>query len=324
MIYRQIPKINQPLSAFVYGTNAKMTGEDTPAAVDILDAAYEAGFRCFDTANSYGHSEENIGKWLSLRGNREHIVLLDKGCNPTQKGSADIFSKETIQEQLLHSLDVLQTDHVEMYALHRDDPSKPVDEIIETLNELQAEGKIGQFGASNWTLPRLLQANQYASQHGLSTFSFVSPAYSLAVYEKDPWQGSVSISGSQNTDYRTWLEDTQMPVFNYSALARGFLSGKYCTTDKKPIEDCLGWGTIQEYRSKENIERLQRTEKMAAKKNATVSQIALAWLLAQPLNLFPLVGPSTKEHIDELISAFHIQLNQKECDWLLNGGDTPR
>ena len=77
MIYKQIPEINQPLSAFVYGTNAKMTGEDTPAAVDILDAAYEAGFRCFDTANSYGHSEENIGKWLSLRGTREHIVLLD-------------------------------------------------------------------------------------------------------------------------------------------------------------------------------------------------------------------------------------------------------
>lgn len=318
MLYEKLEGISAPLSRLVYGTNAKMSAEDSALASDCLDMAWEAGFRTFDTAHSYGNSERNIGLWLTKKRVRSEMVILDKGCNPGQAGSNDVFSRKTIQEQLKMSLDRLQTDYVDMYMLHRDDEKKPVDEIVETLNELKEEGKVLRFGGSNWKMYRVKQANDYAKKHGLCGFSILSPAYSLADYVNDPWGGSVSISGEENKGYREWLVENQMPVFNYSALARGFLSGKFRSEEKEHIQQYLFEGTIKEYLSAANLMRLERAEKLAGKKGAFVSQICLAWLLAQKLNLFPLVSPSTKEHIMEVTSSLDVHLSEDECKWLYN------
>lgn len=320
MKYKRIDGIEKDISQLVYGANPKTCGEDTETAIEALDIAYHAGFRTLDTAHAYGMCESNIGKWMVRRGNRDDIAILDKGCNPTERGSLDVLSAATVKEQFAHSLDALQTDHVELYALHRDDESKPVDEIIEVLNELKSDGKIQRFGTSNWKLYRILQANQYAEEHGLEPFSVISPAYNLADYVYDPWMGSVSICGNRNKDLKIWAQEHQIPVFNYSSLARGFLSGKYRTDRSVPIEKCLAWGTIQEYSSNANLERLAKAEKLSAEKDATVSQIALAWLLAQPLNIFPLVSLSSEEHILEISKAFDISLSREECRWLREVG----
>ncbi|MCR5626925.1 MAG: aldo/keto reductase, partial [Lachnospiraceae bacterium] len=263
MKYTNIDEINKPLSRFVYGTTSASFEGDEPKAFDSLDAAWEAGFRVFDTAHSYGEAERVLGKWLEKRGCREETVILDKGLNPGQKGFDDVYSADTIREQFKMSLDRLQTDHVEMYILHRDDPTKPVDEIVEVLNELKADGKIIRFGGSNWTMKRTKEANAYAEKHGLIPFSVCSPSYSLAKLENDPWGGSVTLTGDDNKPFRDWLTQNQMPVFNYSALARGYLSGKYHSDDSIPIEACLGSGTIAEYKSEENRLRLGRIEKLA-------------------------------------------------------------
>lgn len=316
MQYITLEGISAPLSRMIFGTNARMVTDDSGEAAECLDMAWEIGFRAFDTAHSYGTSEQNIGAWLSKRGNRSNMVILDKGCNPGQSGSADTFSGKTVREQLKMSLDRLQTDYVDIYALHRDDESKPVDEIVETLHALKEEGKIRRFGGSNWKMYRVRQANEYAEKHGMSGFSVLSPAYSLADYVHDPWGGSVTLSGEENKGYRDWLTQTQMPVLNYSSLARGFLSGRFRSVDEKDIGKYLKEGTIKEYYDAANITRLKRAEELAGKKGATVSQICLAWLFAQELNLFPLAAPSTEAHMKEVTASLDIQLTKEECEWL--------
>lgn len=307
-------------SKLVYGTgNNVIMGEDEGAAIACMDLAWENGFTIYDTAYAYGNAEKNIGKWMALRGHREEMILMDKGCNPGQKGSEDIMSAELIRGQNEESLERLQTDYVDFYVLHRDEPGYPVGEIIDVLNALKEEGKIHRFGVSNWSLERLQEANSYAKSHGLAGFSVYSPAYSLAELSGDPWGRSVTLSGRQNADARKWCQDNHMPVFPYSSLARGFLSGKFRTDREKPIEECLWWAPIEEYDTKENRERLKRAEKMADEKGAAVSQIALAWLLRQPLIIYPIVSPSSDIHMKENIRALDISLTQEECKWLLEG-----
>ncbi len=320
MKYKTIPGIDKPLSALTYGTPYTATNIATREdAFRSYDQAWAAGFRTFDTAHSYGSGEETLGAWLESRGHRDKAIILDKGCNPGQEGSPDIFCAQTIRDQVDQSLRRLRTDHVELYILHRDDPAEPVDGIVEELNRLKREGKILRFGGSNWTLERVQAANQYASSHGLEGFTAVSPAYSLAEYMSDPWGGSVSLSGDGQRPYRKWLEETHTPVFCYSSLGRGYLSGKFRTDGDKPIEECIGRGSILEYDAPANRGRLARAERLAREKGCAVSQICLAWLLRQPLNLFPIVAPTTGAHILEAVGALDVDLSEKECDWLLRG-----
>lgn len=316
----QIEGMDSPLSRLVYGTGtAILEGDDQQAAFACLDMAWEAGFRVFDTAHSYKRAEENLGAWMDKRGVREEIVLLDKGCNPGQNGSEDIFSADTIRSHIAESLRRLKTEKVEFYILHRDDETKPVDEIVEVLNEYKDRGIIGKFGGSNWRLPRILQANEYAGKHGLTGFEVISPCFSLAELATDPWGGSISMARRENEDLRKWAEKEAVCVFPYSALARGFLSGKYRTDGQKTIEECLGWGTIAEYDCPKNRKRLQRAEQLADRKGHTVSQICLAWLLAQDMQVFPIVSPTKESHVKDNAEALQIVLDQEEVTWLENG-----
>ena len=320
MQYRHLDGIAQPLSVLTYGTPSTATDARTrDEAFRSYDLAWEAGFRTFDTAHSYGAGEETLGTWLKSRGHRDEAVILDKGCNPGQIGSPDVFSAQTIREQLECSFRRLQTDHVELYILHRDDSSKLVGPIVEELDRLRREGKLLRYGGSNWTLDRVRAANAYADAHGLQGFTAVSPAYSLADYVRDPNGGSVSIAGDGQKPYRDWLEEERMPVFCYSSLGRGYLSGKLRADGDRPIEECLGSIAIAEYDASVNRARLSRAERMAAERGCAVSQICIAWLLHQPLELFPIIAPSTKAHIRQNVDALHIPLTDEDCDWLLHG-----
>ena len=318
MRYKSLAGIDKPLSELTYGTPGSATNAATRGqAFHSYDLAWDAGFRTFDTAHSYGCGEETLGAWLASRGHRAEAVILDKGCNPGQQGSPDVFSAQTIRDQVEESLRRLQTDHVELYILHRDDPTRPVDEIVEALNGLKREGKILRFGGSNWTLDRVLAANAYAAAHDLEGFTAVSPAYSLAEYIRDPWGGSVSLSGADQQPYRDWLRENTIPVFCYSSLGRGYLSGKFRTDGGAPIEECIGRGSILEYDAPVNRARLARAERLAREKGCAVSRICLAWLLRQPLDLYPIIAPTTAEHIAE--AADVLSLTDDECDYLLNG-----
>ncbi len=321
MRYKQISGIDKPLSQLTYGTPGPAFIGNREDAFICYDLAWEAGFRTFDTAHSYGEAESVLGDWLVSRGHRGEAVILDKGCNPGQHGCLDVFSAETIRQQVEESLRRLKTDHVELYILHRDDVTRPVEPIVDELNRLKQEGKILRFGGSNWTLERTLEANGHAREHGLEGFSVASPSYCLAEYIHDPWGGSVSLSGAAQQPFRDFFRENRMPVFCYSSLGRGYFSGKFRTDGDRPIEECIRPEPIEEYDAPVNRARLARAEVLAAQKNCSVSQIGLAWLLHEPMELFPIVSPGTKTHILDNTEALDIELSDDECRWLLEGGE---
>lgn len=318
--YLRFDGIDKEASRLIYGTGTpRIASGDEGEALACLDRAWESGFRTFDTAHSYGLAEERLGAWMAARGVRDELVLVDKGCNPGQKGSDDTLSAETIRRQVRQSQERLQTDHFEFYLLHRDDKTKPVAEVVEVLNELKDEGVIDYFGVSNWEKERIQEAALYAREHGLEGFSVISPSFSLADLSQDLWGGSVTISGDDNADFRVWLEGSQMPVFNYSSLARGYLSGRYDPEGDSPIEDCLHSVSIREYDSPSNRGRLSRAFALSREKGCSVSQICLAWVLGQRMNLFPIVSPSSTRHMEENMAALDLDLSDEELAWLQDG-----
>ncbi len=313
MDYITLKQLQIPVSRMIYGTafTRMMEGGNVD---ELLDYVVEQGVTTFDTARSYELSEQVLGDWIQRRGNRDKINVLTKGCNPDMTKLK--FTPQSLRGELEQSLSQLQTDYVDMYALHRDDTSQEVAVFIETLNEFVAEGKIKAFGASNWHYTRMDMANEYAYAHNLQGFSFGSPAFSLAEVVGDPWGGSITISGEKNKEARQWFEHNQIPVFNYSSFGRGFMSGKYRTDMLQDITEVLPSWTCEEYVCEANMERLRRTEQLADKKDATVGQINLAWIMQQPFTCCPVFSPSSIVHIEENLKGMEISLTKQEMAWL--------
>lgn len=317
----KVEGLRVPVSRFIYGTaTARMTAGEN--ADDILDAALEAGITTFDTARLYGEAERVLGGWIERRGVRGRVNILTKGCYQNEERAR--VTPADIREDLEESLEQLKLKSVDIYLLHRDDPSVPVEPLVECLNELRKAGKFKLFGGSNWSVERLAAANRYAAEQGLRPFSISSPSYSLAEMVRDPWGGSVWLSGPSRAADRRWYTENQMPVFAYSSLARGFLSGKYRTAQQEEIGSTLSWAPIEEYFCEENVERLRRAEWLAAEKDVTVPAIVLAWALRQPMNLFCILSPSSRRHLEALLCALQLSLSADEAAWLDLLQDQPR
>ncbi|MCH5185345.1 MAG: aldo/keto reductase [Oscillospiraceae bacterium] len=234
MKYIDLPGTKNPISRLIFGTaiNTMISGNNADC---ILDAAFDNGINTFDTARVYGMSERVLGNRIRSRNIRDKVNIITKGCHHNNNGKRvtprDLFS------DVEASLNELGTDYIDLYLLHRDDESKPVSDIIESLNELQIQGKILTFGASNWTHTRIAEANDYAKKHNLNGFSVSSPCFSAAKRVFDPWGGSVDISGDENKPARDMYIENNMPVIAYSSLARGFLSGKFKSDGSKGFKD---------------------------------------------------------------------------------------
>lgn len=319
MEYKRIEDVKLPVSRIVFGTAipSMSRGEN---AFELLDAAFEAGINTFDSAKVYGLAEKSLGDWITERGNRNQVVLLTKGAHPLA-GSAEVrVTPEAIRVDVEESLQRLQTDFIDIYMLHRDDVKKPVGPLVETLNELREQGKIGIFGGSNWSYQRIDDANEYAYSHDMLGFTVSSPAYSLAEQVEDPWGGGcVCISGSKKSGARRWYTEEGIEIFAYSALAHGFLSGKFTSKDSRQAAEVLDDFAIKGYCCTENLKRLERAEYLAKVKHATVPQIALAWLLQQPMKPMAICSASTVERLLSNLKALDISLTKEEVRWLFEG-----
>ena len=146
----------------------------------FMDAVLEQGCTTFDTAHVYGggDNERSVGRWVRERGVRDRVVILGKGAHHNQDRQR--VTPYDITSDLHDSLARFQFDYIDLYLLHRDDPSQPVGPIVEILNEHKRAGKINAFGGSNWSVSRIQEANAYAETHGLEGFTASSPNFSLA------------------------------------------------------------------------------------------------------------------------------------------------
>ncbi len=282
----------------------------------LLDDVFEAGGNTFDLAHHYGSGdcERVFGQWVQARGVREQVVILTKGAHHSiDRRRVTPFD---ITADLFDSLARLKTDYVDLYVLHRDDPNVPVGPIVEILNEHYRAGRIRAFGGSNWTIERIQTANEYAREKNLIPFAVSSPNYSLASQVQAPWDGCVTISGRENANARAWYQDTQMPVFAWSSIANGFFAGRFDYHDRDAFAPQLDPSTVKAYFSDENFERLARVEQLAQEKNLTIPQIAMAYVLNQPLNLFALVGSRNGQEFQANQSALETQLTEQQMAWL--------
>lgn len=316
MIYKNMDGIARPVSRIVFGTatHAMMEGQD---ASELLDAAVAGGVNCFDTARIYGQAEKSLGDWMQKRGNREELILVDKGAHPLPDSSVPRVTPAAIEADIARSLKLLQTDYVDIYLLHRDDPTQPVGPIVEVLNELRERGKLKLFGVSNWTVTRIEAANEYAYEHDLEPFSVSSPNYGLAEQVLDPWGGGcVSISGPGEAESRKWYADSGVTVFAYATLAHGLFSGKVRSDQLSQVANYLDEFAIRGYCCRQNYERLRRAEQIAEKHGCSVAQAALAWVLAQPLEVFAEVSASTPARLASNLEALNVHLTETELRYM--------
>jgi len=317
MLYGTLKGLDKPVSRLVQGT--VMVTSQNKESFRLLDEVFELGCTAFDTAHVYGNGdcERTFGRWLRERGVREEVVILGKGAHPD--GARARVTPEDITRDLEESLERLETDTIDLYLLHRDDPSVPVGPIVETLNEHRAAGRIRAFGGSNWTHERVQEANAYADAHGLEPFAASSPNFSLAEQVNPPWAGCVSIGGRRGEAARAYYERTQLPLFTWSSLAGGFFSGRFTRENLGSFESYLDKLCVKSYGVEENFQRLDRVRVLAEEKGLSVPQVALAYILSQPLNIFALVGcASGAEFRDnlEVASAGGARLSPEEIAWL--------
>ena len=314
MIYGAIQGLCKPLPRIIFGTLPLVNTDAT--TFSLLDSITEMGCYAFDTAHAYGDgaSEQVIGKWIQARNNRSEVIVIDKGAHPVR--GTNRVDPESIRQDLQESLCRLKTDYIDLFLLHRDDPTAPVGPIIEVLNDLKNEGKIILFGASNWNQKRLEESAEYAQKNGFFTFSVASNQYSLAIQYDDPYPGTLSINSSSDDSAWQWYKQTQFPLLAWSSLARGFFSGKFTRDNLAAFTDPQSLISIRCYAREDNFVRLNRARQLAEAKGATVRQIALAYIFQQPLNCFAITGTLNKAHFKENVEAMRIRLTKEEVSWL--------
>ena len=285
-------------------------------ARDLLDAYVSIGGNLVDTARVYGdfvtprngESEKIVGRWMEDRGNRREIFLSTKGGHPPLDDMRrSRLSPEEIRNDMAASLEDLRTDHVDIYFLHRDDPSRPVGQIMETLHGLVEDGYTRMIGVSNWAPARIREANAWADAHGLTRLAANQPQFSLAEqrFFLDPT--------TRGMDAETWRmhRETGMPCFCFSSQAHG-----YFTRLDTRGEDSLTDNLRREFDCPENRAVLERIRAVRTETGLSAGSIALAWLTAQPFPTFPLVGASKVEHVLALREAGDAVLTGAQRDML--------
>lgn len=311
----KIKHFDKPVSKIVFGTATLpfQTGKDCR---EVLDAMIDMGINTIDTARNYTLAEQSIGKWLTKRNNREQVVIISKGGHPSISGRKRINELD-VRKDLEKSLKLLHTNYIDIYMLHRDDPSVGVDIIMNFMNKFIDEGKIKAIGVSNWHYKRIKEANEYALKKGLKPIAVSSPHYSLAVQVNDPWDGTCeTITGDEHAEDRKYYEESQIPVMAFSSLGRGLLTGKLKSGELNKINEAMDMNAQRGYGYTVNFERLARCEEIAQKKNTTVARVALSYLFHSKMDVYAIVSMSSKQRIEENLKSLEVDLTAEEILFL--------
>ncbi|MGC4943207.1 aldo/keto reductase [Kribbella sp. DT2] len=300
MTYGAVPGVDKQVSRLVMGVDNQNT---LTHAATIFDDFVERGGTTFDTAYIYGggRGEKLLGQWMKTRGNRDDVVVIGKGAHTPH------CDPESIGRQLEESLQRLQTDHVDLYLMHRDNEEIPVGEFVDAMDEQFRAGRFKAFGGSNWSTARFDEANAYAVANGKQPLTLLSNHLSLARAYDVPWKGCRHVSDDES---QAWLRDRQVALFPWSSQARGFFTGR-----AKP-EDTSDEELVRCFYSDENFQRLDRARELASAKGVEPTAIALAWLLHQPYLVFPLIGPRQISETRTSLPGLSVTLTAEEVAYL--------
>jgi 1-deoxyxylulose-5-phosphate synthase len=287
---RYFAPLGRELSRLVLGTMVLSTAEPEAGAA-VLDEYVRLGGNVIDTARVYGDgdSERALGAWLERRAElRDRLVVVSKGAHPD--GGRRRVTPAEIERDLRESVERLRGP-VDLYLLHRDDPTKPVGPIVECLNEHRDAGLLRAFGTSNWTTRRIDEANEYAAAHGLESFCISSQHLSLAAQNEEHWPDTRS---ANDPGIHAWHVRTQTPLLAWSSLARGYFAGR----DDGDV--------ARVYDSAANRERRARARALGRRLGRSAAQVALAWVLHQPYPVYAAFGARTPEQLRERFGALEV------------------
>jgi aryl-alcohol dehydrogenase-like predicted oxidoreductase len=283
---------------------------DEPTSYNILDAFVAAGFNLIDTADTYsrwvpgnkgGESETIIGKWLKQSGNRNKVIIATKvgsEMGPDRKGLTKPYILRAVEESLRR----LQTDTIDLYQSHKDDPDTPLDETLEAYSQLIKQGKVRAIGASNYGAKRLSEAMQISTQKGYTGYQTLQPRYNL--YDRAEYEKSLE----------PICIEKGIGVITYSSLASGFLTGKY-RSEKDRSKSMRGQG-IKIYLNDRGYQILEALDQAAEQYASTPAGVSLAWLLARPSITAPIASATSVEQLNDLIEGTKLRLDQASIDLL--------
>lgn len=307
---RELGKSELLTGPLVFGGNVfgwTVKGNDTAI---LLDAFLDAGFNTVDTADVYsrwvqgnkgGESETEIGKWLKQSGKRGDVIVATKvgsEMEPTKKG----LRKDYIIKAAEDSLKRLQTDYIDLYQTHYDDPSTPVEETLLAYDQLVQEGKVRAIGTSNMSVERLHESLKVSVEKGIISYQTLQPEYNLFDREK------------YETTYEPFIKEKNIGVIPYFSLASGFLSGKY--RSEADLQGSSRAGMVKKYLNERGFRILNALDEAAAQYSVSQSAIALAWLIARPGITAPIVSATSTGQLNELAKAANLALSDETINAL--------
>jgi aryl-alcohol dehydrogenase-like predicted oxidoreductase len=276
---------------------------DEAASFRVLDAFVASGLSLIDTADVYsvwvpghtgGESETIIGNWLKKTGNRGRVVIATKvgiEIAPGERG----LSRAHVLRSAERSLNRLQTDTIDLYQAHQDDPDTPLEETLGAFGELVARKKVRAVGASNYSAARLAEALRVSREKNLPRYETLQPNYNL-----------VDRAGYE-AELEPQCRSEGLGVIPYYSLAAGFLTGKY-RTEADLSKGARGAKVRKRYFNARGLEVLAAVDAVAAQLEASPAQVALAWLMARPGITAPIASATTPEQLEELVGATRLAL----------------
>jgi aryl-alcohol dehydrogenase-like predicted oxidoreductase len=305
---RRLGESGLEVSTLCFGGNVFGWTVDEEASFRLLDQFTDAGFNFIDTANTYsswvpgnvgGESETIIGKWLKRSSKRQDVVIATKVGSEMngEKGLSKAYIKRSVEESLTR----LQTDYIDLYQSHYDDPETPVEETLQAYSELIGEGKVNAIGASNFSKERLEKALEW-SKRALPKYETLQPLYNLM--ERHEFEATLEpVCAKYNVS-----------VIPYYALASGFLSGKY-RTENDLSKSVRGPG-VKKYLNEKGLGVLAALDEVAADCNASQSQVALAWLISRPVVASAIVSATNQSQLNDILKAAQLKLSRQHLERL--------
>jgi aryl-alcohol dehydrogenase-like predicted oxidoreductase len=278
---------------------------DEATSFAILDRFVEGGFNLVDTANTYstwvpghtgGESEAIIGKWLAKSGKRDEVLIATKVGMPMygEKG----LKRAQIERHVEESLKRLQTDRIDLYQTHQDDPDTPLEETLQALESLVQAGKVRAVGASQYSGERLTASIEASKRLGIPHYDTLQPEFNL--YDRERFERELQPVALEHG----------LAVIPFFGLAKGFLSGKY-----RKLADIQGRpreaGLKKYFEGDRGMKILAVLDTVAQEVKATPAQVSLAWMMAQPSIAAPIVSVTSVKQLDEIMAAARVKLDAK-------------
>jgi aryl-alcohol dehydrogenase-like predicted oxidoreductase len=301
---RRLGNSGLEVAPLAFGGNVFGWTVDEPTSFNLLDSFVASGFNLIDTADVYsgwvpcnqgGESETIIGRWLKRSGDRDKVVIATKvgmEMGPGRKG----LSRDYIISSAEDSLRRLQTDYIDLYQSHMDDPDTPQEETLEAYARLVEQGKVRAVGTSNFGAERLSRALEISGERGLPRYESLQPLYNL--YDRAEFEESLE----------PLCIEKNVGVIGYYSLASGFLTGKY-RSEEDLSKSPRGQG-VKKYLNERGFRILGALDEAAARHDSTPARVALAWLIARPGVTAPIASATSLEQLNDLTEAAGLELDE--------------